>query len=140
MTTLIVLALVFVFVALRLWSVLGRRTGHEQPIAKPESVPIVRGLSLKAPDADRPPVVGQEPAPSVTAASGLRAIAATSTPGSSRIEWAWALNAASSVLGSVIAMFIAIQYGLGATLFSAAVCYLLAALLSRTLAKQVLSR
>jgi len=75
-TTLIVLALVFVFVALRLWSVLGRRTGHEQPIAKPESVPIVRGLSLKAPDADRPPVVGQEPAPSVTAASGLRAIAA----------------------------------------------------------------
>ena len=76
MTTLIVLALVFVFVALRLWSVLGRRTGHEQPIAKPESVPIVRGLSLKAPDADRPPVVGQEPAPSVTAASGLRAIAA----------------------------------------------------------------
>jgi predicted lipid-binding transport protein (Tim44 family) len=75
-TTLIVLALVFVFVALRLWSVLGRRTGHEQPIAKPESVPIVRGLSLKAPDADRPPVVGQEPTPSVTAASGLRAIAA----------------------------------------------------------------
>jgi len=75
-TTLIVLALVFVFVALRLWSVLGRRTGHEQPIAKPESVPIVRGLSLKAPDADRSPAVGQEPASSVTAASGLRAIAA----------------------------------------------------------------
>ena len=75
-TTLIVLALVFVFVALRLWSVLGRRTGHEQPIAKPESVPIVRGLSLKAADTDRSPAVGQEPASSVTAASGLRAIAA----------------------------------------------------------------
>jgi len=75
-TTLIVLALVFVFVALRLWSVLGRRTGHEQPIAKPESVPIVRGIALKAPDADRSPSVGQEPAPSANAASGLRAIAA----------------------------------------------------------------
>ena len=38
MTTVIILAMVFVFVALRLWSVLGRRTGHEQPIAKPETV------------------------------------------------------------------------------------------------------
>jgi len=75
-TTLIVLALVFVFVALRLWSVLGRRTGHEQTLVKPESVPTVRGVSLKAPDADRAPAVGAEPAPSATAASGLRAIAA----------------------------------------------------------------
>jgi len=75
-TTLIVLALVFVFVALRLWSVLGRRTGHEQPIAKPESVPIVRGIALKAPDTDRSPSAGQEPVPSAAAASGLRAIAA----------------------------------------------------------------
>lgn len=74
-TTLIVLALVFVFVALRLWSVLGRRTGHEQTITKPESVPTVRGVSLKAPDTDRTPVLGQEPTPSASAASGLRAIA-----------------------------------------------------------------
>jgi len=75
-TTLIVLALVFVFVALRLWSVLGRRTGHEQTLVKPESVPMVRGVSLKAPDADRAPALGQEPSPSASAASGLRAIAA----------------------------------------------------------------
>ena len=75
-TTLIVLALVFVFVALRLWSVLGRRTGHEQTLVKPESVPTVRGVSLKALDTDRAPAVGAEPAPSPTAASGLRAIAA----------------------------------------------------------------
>lgn len=76
MTTLIVLALVFVFVALRLWSVLGRRTGHEQPIAKPESVPIVRGVTLKASDAAPVPAIGQEPTPSVSAAAGLRTIAA----------------------------------------------------------------
>ena len=75
-TTLIVLALVFVFVALRLWSVLGRRTGHEQTLVKPESVPTVRGVSLKTPDADRAPALGQEPTPSASAASGLRAIAA----------------------------------------------------------------
>jgi predicted lipid-binding transport protein (Tim44 family) len=75
-TTLIVLALVFVFVALRLWSVLGRRTGHEQTLVKPESVPTVRGVSLKALDADRTPAVGAEPTPSATAASGLRAISA----------------------------------------------------------------
>lgn len=75
-TTLIVLALVFVFVALRLWSVLGRRTGHEQTLVKPESVPMVRGVARKAPDADRTPVAGAEPVPSASAASGLRAIAA----------------------------------------------------------------
>ncbi|WP_116090556.1 Tim44/TimA family putative adaptor protein [Sphingomonas crusticola] len=76
MTTLIVLALVFVFVALRLWSVLGKRTGHEQTLAKPESVPTVRNVVVKAPDADRAPAVGQEPAASASAAAGLRAIAA----------------------------------------------------------------
>jgi predicted lipid-binding transport protein (Tim44 family) len=75
-TTLIILALVFVFVALRLWSVLGRRTGHEQPIAKAESVPTVRSVALKTADATLVPAIGQEPAPSPSAASGLRAIAA----------------------------------------------------------------
>jgi predicted lipid-binding transport protein (Tim44 family) len=74
--TLIVLALVFVFVALRLWSVLGRRTGHEQSLVKPESVPTVRNVLVKAPDADRAPAVGQEPTTSPSAAAGLRAIAA----------------------------------------------------------------
>ncbi|HWI85536.1 MAG TPA: Tim44/TimA family putative adaptor protein [Sphingomonas sp.] len=76
MTALIVLALVFVFVALRLWSVLGRRTGHEQTVAKPESVPMVRGVNLKAAETDHAPTAGQESAPSASATSGLRAIAA----------------------------------------------------------------
>jgi hypothetical protein len=48
------------------------------------------------------------------------------------VEWAWALNAAASVLGSVMAMIIAIHYGLTATLVCAALAYLLAALCSRT--------
>ena len=48
------------------------------------------------------------------------------------VEWAWALNAAASVLGSVMAMIIAIHYGLTITLACAAMAYLLAALCSRT--------
>jgi hypothetical protein len=48
------------------------------------------------------------------------------------VEWAWALNAAASVLGSVMAMIIAIHFGLTVTLVCAAVAYLLAAVCSRT--------
>ncbi|HEY1527173.1 MAG TPA: hypothetical protein VGH51_13125 [Candidatus Angelobacter sp.] len=48
------------------------------------------------------------------------------------VEWAWALNAAASVLGSVMAMIIAIHFGLTVTLVCAAVAYLLAAACSRT--------
>jgi hypothetical protein len=48
------------------------------------------------------------------------------------VEWAWALNAAASVLGSVMAMVIAIHFGLTITLLCAAVAYILAALCSRT--------
>jgi hypothetical protein len=48
------------------------------------------------------------------------------------VEWAWALNAAASVLGSVMAMVIAIHFGLTVTLACAAGSYLLAAACSRT--------
>jgi predicted lipid-binding transport protein (Tim44 family) len=97
-TTLIVLALVFVFVALRLWSVLGRRTGHEQTLVKPESVPTVRGVLLKAPDADRTPAVGSEPAPSASAASGLRAI----TAADSQFDVARFVEGAKAAYGMVL--------------------------------------
>ncbi len=49
------------------------------------------------------------------------------------VEWAWAMNAASSVLGSVVAIIIAIQFGLNATLASGAAAYLLALGLAATL-------
>jgi predicted lipid-binding transport protein (Tim44 family) len=39
-------------------------------------VPIVRGVTLKTPDAAPAPAIGQEPTPSASAAAGLRAIAA----------------------------------------------------------------
>ncbi|HTV53545.1 MAG TPA: hypothetical protein VMI06_01375 [Terriglobia bacterium] len=40
------------------------------------------------------------------------------------IEWAWAMNAGASVLGSVLAMVIAVHWGLGVTLTSGAAAYL----------------
>jgi hypothetical protein len=52
------------------------------------------------------------------------------------VEWAWAMNAAASVLGSVLAMLIAIQFGLTVTLACGAGAYLLALLLTRALRSQ----
>ena len=75
--------------------------------------------------------------------TGLRALASLPAPefpvsqetpaGENAVEWAWAMNAASSVLGSVLAMVIAIQFGLNVTLACGAVAYLLAWLLTGTL-------
>jgi hypothetical protein len=62
--------------------------------------------------------------------TGLRALAGQSDDNS--IEWAWAMNAASSVLGSVLAMVIAIHFGLNVTLASGALAYFLALLFSIT--------
>jgi hypothetical protein len=75
--------------------------------------------------------------------TGLRALASIPVPefpaaaggetNQNAVEWAWAMNAASSVLGSVLAMVIAIQFGLNATLASGALAYLAAMLLTGTL-------
>jgi hypothetical protein len=58
--------------------------------------------------------------------TGLRAA------GDSRgaVEWAWAMNAAASVLGSVAAIAIAIHGGIGAALAAGAVAYAFAAMLT----------
>ncbi len=62
--------------------------------------------------------------------SGLRALTVIRNKGrKSRanhgaMEWAWAMNAASSVLGSVLAIVIAIQFGLTATLACGAAAYI----------------
>jgi hypothetical protein len=52
---------------------------------------------------------------------------------SNAVEWAWAMNAGASVLGSVLAMLIAIEYGLNATLLCGAMAYAVAFLLFHTL-------
>ena len=69
--------------------------------------------------------------------TGLRALASLPAPefpagpgaSDNAVEWAWAMNAAASVLGSVLAMVIAIQFGLTVTLASGAAAYLVALLL-----------
>ena len=59
--------------------------------------------------------------------SGLRALsvakAGEDQVGHGAVEWAWAMNAASSVLGSVLAIVIAIQFGLTVTLGCGVVAY-----------------
>jgi hypothetical protein len=78
--------------------------------------------------------------------TGLRALASVQVPefptsaperngpsNGNAVEWAWALNAAASVLGSVMAMIIAIQFGLNVTLACGAAAYLVALPLARTL-------
>ena len=73
--------------------------------------------------------------------AGLRAVAILppqfparqeNQPRANAVEWAWAMNAAASVLGSVLAIVIAIQYGLNVTLACGASAYLLALLLTGT--------
>ncbi|MGB8768681.1 MAG: hypothetical protein WCC92_03635 [Candidatus Korobacteraceae bacterium] len=70
--------------------------------------------------------------------SGLRALSCAdeeqgiSPAPHGTVEWAWAMNAASSVLASVLAMVIALQFGLNVTLFCGAGAYLLAILLLPT--------
>jgi spermidine synthase len=56
------------------------------------------------------------------------------------IEWAWAMNAASSVLGSVLVIVIAIHVGLNLTLTCGALAYLLALFLTLTFQRTALSR
>ncbi len=56
------------------------------------------------------------------------------------VEWAWALNAGASVLGSVTAILVAIQFGLNITLTCGAVAYSLALLLTPTLQRYCIGK
>jgi hypothetical protein len=59
--------------------------------------------------------------------TGLRSLASPENVSAEHsIEWAWAMNAASSVLGSVLAIVIAIEFGLNITLACGAAAYGLA--------------
>jgi len=79
--------------------------------------------------------------------TGLRSFARTSVPDlpasefgepanieGHAVEWAWAMNAAASVLGSVLAMVVAIHFGLNTTLASGGAAYGLALALLPSLA------
>src|SRR5579859_1936546 len=68
--------------------------------------------------------------------TGLRALENTEA---GAIEWAWAMNAAASVLGSVLAMVIAVHFGMAATLACGALAYLAAMMLVRALQSRALA-
>ena len=77
MVEIILLALVALFVGLRLFSVLGRRTGHEQPLAKPAELPQ-QGAAIARPIADiaPAPTAGADAIVDASAGDGIRAIVA----------------------------------------------------------------
>ncbi len=61
--------------------------------------------------------------------TGLRALGQANEAAAgddSLVEWAWAMNAAASVLGSVLAMIVAIHFGLNVTLALGAIAYIFA--------------
>lgn len=77
MATIVILALVALFIGLRLYAVLGERTGHEQPILKPAD-PDAR-LEPMAPTAPVQPTSSLDPAGMAylpTAGPGVRALLA----------------------------------------------------------------
>lgn len=75
MTTIVILAMVFLFVAFRLWSVLGRRTGHEQTIARPaEAAPAPIGAGRTVPDSLSPAAPARPALVEQSAEAGVRAI------------------------------------------------------------------
>jgi predicted lipid-binding transport protein (Tim44 family) len=79
-TSIIIFAMIAAFVGFRLYAVLGRRTGHEQTVAKPVETPAVPAGARNAPE--RPPQVadsGERPV-APEAEQGIRAIA-TADPG-----------------------------------------------------------
>ena len=72
MTVIVILALVALFIGLRLYSVLGERTGHEQqPILKPADPEAVVEPRVAQPSVAQPPAMGP----------GDRAVLAAPGPG-----------------------------------------------------------
>jgi hypothetical protein len=55
--------------------------------------------------------------------TGLHLLSLHAAGGESRLEWAWAMNASASVMGSVLAMVVAIHFGLNVTLLAGAAAY-----------------
>lgn len=66
--------------------------------------------------------------------TGLRLLDQNSSIAGGLTEWAWAMNASASVLGSVAAMVIALHFGLNMTLLCGALTYVLAGALVQVLA------
>ena len=78
MEKLVIFAMVFLFVAFRLWSVLGRRTGHEQqPVAKPLDTQPTAPIAMRTPaEQAQAPLIGGDPAAAASAAAGIRQLTA----------------------------------------------------------------
>jgi hypothetical protein len=65
--------------------------------------------------------------------TGLRLLDQSSIRTHGLTEWAWAMNASASVLGSVLAMVIALHFGLNVTFACGALAYVLALIVGGSL-------
>lgn len=77
MTAIVILALVALFIGLRLYNVLGERTGHEQPIAKPAEADVEARIAPPAESSGTTRAIGTEAddlAYLPTAGPGVRAL------------------------------------------------------------------
>jgi predicted lipid-binding transport protein (Tim44 family) len=82
LTAIVILALVALFIGLRLYSVLGERTGHEQPILKPADPEADARLEPRPAAPSSAPAMPSEPdelAYLPTAGPGIRALLAADT-------------------------------------------------------------
>jgi hypothetical protein len=102
-------------------------------ISCPLLVPLGFGMGMPFPSGLR--ALASYPVPEFPSTEALAKDAETTENASNEnaVEWAWAMNAASSVLGSVLAIVIAIHFGMNFTLACGAIAYLVALGLSRTL-------
>ncbi len=75
MVGIVLLAMVAAFLGLRLYSVLGKRTGHEQPYVAPLDAPVV-GVPASVEEARAQPSPPSDTVFEPTAAAGVRAIIA----------------------------------------------------------------
>jgi len=87
-------------------------------------VPLGFAMGMPFPTGLR--ALASTPAPEFPASASVQATTLGTAYEENAVEWAWAMNAASSVLGSVLAMVMAIHFGLTVTLACGAVAYLLA--------------
>jgi len=87
-------------------------------------VPLGFAMGMPFPTGLR--ALASTPASEFPASASVQTTALGTACEENAVEWAWAMNAASSVLGSVLAMVIAIHFGLTVTLACGAVAYLLA--------------
>jgi hypothetical protein len=125
----VTLAAYVFFLPSRLTSLVGLGFGNRLLVSGVILIPLGFVMGMPFPTGLRALAAGANSKSSASKSDAL----SLSSSAENLVEWAWAMNAAASVLGSVLAMVVAIRFGLTVTLACGAVAYLLALSLTTTL-------